>query len=76
MALYEFSNNIVPAYVEVEVGILEPAVLKTYNSIPNLAARANYLSNHAGNVEIFRQRIAVRNVDPLAYTTNYTIPPF
>ena len=76
MSFYAFSNNIVPAFVEVELGVLEPAILKRYNSIPDIAARYNFLSNHAGNVEIFRQRIAVRNVDASAYTTNYTPPPF
>ncbi|HXS68730.1 MAG TPA: prepilin-type N-terminal cleavage/methylation domain-containing protein [Candidatus Polarisedimenticolia bacterium] len=67
---YGFSNNIVPAYVEVELGILEPAILRQYNSIPDPLARSNYLANHAGNVQLFRQRIAVRNVNPCAYTTN------
>jgi prepilin-type N-terminal cleavage/methylation domain-containing protein len=76
MSFYAFSNNIVPAYVEIEVGILEPAMLRRYNSIPNIAARYNFLSNHAGNVELFRQRIAIRNVDPSGYTTNYSPAPF
>jgi type II secretory pathway pseudopilin PulG len=62
-----YSNNIVPAYVDVEVGVLEPAVLKRYNSIPGGTARLNFLANHAGNVQLFRQRIAIRNVDPSAY---------
>jgi hypothetical protein len=65
--LYAFSNNIVPAYVEVQLGVLEPAVLKRYNSIPNVIARQNFLSNHAGNVQLFRMRIPIRNVDPSAY---------
>jgi len=67
MQLYIFSNSIVPAYVEVQLGVLEPAVLKRYNSIPNVIARENFLSNHAGNVQLFRQRIPIRNVDPSAY---------
>lgn len=64
-----FSNNIEPAYVEVQLGILEPAMLKRYNSIPvsSTIARMNFLSNHAGNVQLFRQRIPIRNVDPSAY---------
>lgn len=65
--LYAFSNNFVPAYVEVELGILEPAVLKRYNSIPTPAVRATFLAAHAGNVQVFRQRIPIRNVDPSAY---------
>jgi prepilin-type N-terminal cleavage/methylation domain-containing protein len=64
---YGFSNNIVPAYVEMEVGVLEPAVLKRFRSIPDPVTRSNFLANHAGNVQLFRQRIAVRNVDPSAY---------
>jgi hypothetical protein len=27
----------------------------------------NYLTNYAGQVHIFRQRIPIRNVDPTAY---------
>ena len=64
---YGFSNNIVPAYVEVQVGVLEPAVLKRYRSIPDPTVRSNFLASHAGNVQLFRQRIAIRNVDPSAY---------
>lgn len=67
VGLYAFSNNFVPAYVEVELGILEPAVLKRYNSIPTPAVRATFLAAHAGNVLVFRQRIPIRNVDPSAY---------
>jgi len=62
-----YSNNIVPAYVEVQVGVLEPAVLKRYNSIPDPTVRSNFLAAHAGNVQLFRQRIAIRNADPSAY---------
>jgi hypothetical protein len=64
---YGFSNNIVPAYVDVQIGVLEPAVLKRYKSIPDPITASNYLANHAGNVQLFRQRIAIRNVDPSAY---------
>jgi hypothetical protein len=62
-----YSNNIVPAYVEVQIGVLEPAVLKRYNSIPSPTVRSNFLAAHAGNVQLFRQRIAIRNADPSAY---------
>jgi len=65
---YGFSNNVTPASVEVEVGVLEPAVLKRLISIPNAVGQANFLSSHVGNVHIFRQRIAIRNVDPSAYS--------
>jgi prepilin-type N-terminal cleavage/methylation domain-containing protein len=67
VGLYAFSNNIVPAFVEVQLGVLEPAVLKKYNSIPDPVTRSNFLASHAGNVQLFRERISIRNVDPSAY---------
>ncbi len=64
---YAFSNTVVPAYVEVQVGVLEPDVLKRFNSIPDPTVRSNFLASHAGNVQIFRQRIPIRDVDPSTY---------
>jgi len=64
---YGFSNNVAPAYVELEVGVLEPAVLKRLKSIPSPLTQSNFLANHAGNIQMFRQRIAIRNVDPSVY---------
>ena len=66
---YGFSNNVAPAFVELEVGVLEPAVLKRLKSIPSPVGQSNFLASHAGNVQMFRQRIAVRNVDPSAYSS-------
>jgi hypothetical protein len=64
-----FMSNAVPAYVELELGILEPQVLRKYRSIPSTlpAAQLQYLSNHAAQVHIFRQRIPIRNIDFSAY---------
>ncbi len=70
VSFYGFSNNIVPAYVEVQLGVLDPDVLKRFNSIPDPQARSQFLASHAGSVQLFRQRIAIRNVNPCAYTTN------
>jgi len=64
---YGFSNNLVPAYVDLQIGVLEPAVLKRYRSIPDPITASNFLAHHAGNVQLFRQRVAIRNVDPSAY---------
>ncbi len=61
------TSNAVPAFVEVELGMLEPRVLQRYRAIPNPAAQLEYLSRYAANVHIFRQRIPVRNVDFSAY---------
>jgi hypothetical protein len=63
-----FWNNAVPAYLELELGIMEPKTLQHYRAIdPNTPAALNYLSNHIGQVHIFRQRIPIRNVDFSAY---------
>ncbi|MBI3849544.1 MAG: hypothetical protein HY298_04530 [Verrucomicrobia bacterium] len=62
-----FRSNALPAYVEVELGILEQRTLERARSIPDLTARHSFLTNHVGQVHLFRQRVAVRNVDPTAY---------
>ncbi len=59
-------SNTVPASVEVELGVLEDAVLQRAEGLSG-AAQTNYLSDHAGQVHLFRQRVLIRNVDPTAY---------
>jgi len=62
---YQFRNNAVPAYVEVELGILETRTLERYRSYSNNPSLAlSYLTNHAAQVHIFRQRIPIHAVDP------------
>ena len=68
-----FSSNSLPAYVEIELGILEDRALARYRSLTNGVNNASgsaawtYLSNHVGQVHIFRQRVTIRNVNPAAY---------
>jgi type II secretory pathway pseudopilin PulG len=64
---YRFTNNAVPAFVELELGVLEERTLARVRSIPDATARRNYLKDQAGRVHIFRTRIPIRNVDPSAY---------
>jgi hypothetical protein len=66
---YYFFSNAVPAYLELEVGFLEPHLLDRLRGIGNgnPAAQYAYLSNHVANVHLFRRRIPIRNVDFLAY---------
>jgi hypothetical protein len=63
---YMFSNT-VPASVEVNLGVVEDAVLQRAEGLPSATAQMNYLSNHVGQVHLFRQRVWIRNVDPTAY---------
>jgi prepilin-type N-terminal cleavage/methylation domain-containing protein len=62
-------SNAVPASVELQLGILEQHAWERYNSIGISAARLAYLQREdiSSRVHLFRQRIAVRNVDPSAY---------
>ena len=68
----QFSANALPAYLEVEMGILEDRTLARYNAMTNSGVGPGtiawaYLLNHAAQVHIFRQRIPIRNVNPAGY---------
>jgi type II secretory pathway component PulJ len=65
--LYQFRSNAVPASVEMELGILEQHAWERYLSIGAPLARLNYLMDVSSRVHLFRQRIPIPNVDPLAY---------
>lgn len=66
--LSTFRSNAVPASVEIELGILEERTAERIRSINNPALRAEFLrTNAVGKVHVFRWRVPVRNVDPIAY---------
>jgi hypothetical protein len=65
---YTFGSNAVPAYVEVELGILETPTVAQLQAYTNTqAAYWQFLTNHAAQVHIFRQRVSIPAVDPTAY---------
>jgi type II secretory pathway component PulJ len=71
---YVFYSNAVPAAVEVEMATLEDRTLQRAGSRPgDLPAvfpndsRTKYLQDQASRVHVFRQRVAIPNVDPAAY---------
>jgi prepilin-type N-terminal cleavage/methylation domain-containing protein len=60
-----FYSNALPAYVEVELGVMETQAYQKYLSFGAGTAAANtYLTGHPGVIHIFRQRIPIRAVDP------------
>jgi len=59
-----FYSNAVPASVEIEMGVLEDSTLQHAESASD---PISYLSNHVGQVHLFRQRVPIHNVDPAAY---------
>jgi hypothetical protein len=66
---YYFVSNAVPAYLDIELGLLEPQVLAKYRAIGgvNAAAQRQYLDKHVAQVHLFRQRVPIHNVDFTAY---------
>ena len=65
---YNFYSNAVPAAVDIEMATLEDRTLQRAGTWPNNSiAQSNYLSQQAGKLHIFRQRVSVPNVDPAAY---------
>jgi hypothetical protein len=65
-SIYFFSNAL-PASVEIEMATIEDRSLQRAESLPFFTARSNYLSQQAGKVHVFRQRVAIPNVDPSVY---------
>jgi len=64
---YAFWSNALPAYVELELGVLEPNIVDHFKAIGNPTAQVNYLSNHVAQVHVFRQRVPIRMVDYSVY---------
>lgn len=61
---YVYTNTHLPAYLEVELGVLEPQVLEQARAMPSLVASSNFLAQQSSKVHLFRQRIPVRTVTP------------
>jgi prepilin-type N-terminal cleavage/methylation domain-containing protein len=55
-----FLSNALPAYVELELGVLEPATLKQYESLRGTTVGQDFLRRQAAKVHLFRQRIPIR----------------
>jgi type II secretory pathway pseudopilin PulG len=61
---FAFRTNDLPAYVDIEFGILEPETLKQYQALTNLTDEVvaqNFLRDHSGNIHFFRERVPIRN---------------
>ncbi|MSU35816.1 MAG: prepilin-type N-terminal cleavage/methylation domain-containing protein [Pedosphaera sp.] len=64
-----FEGPSLPAFLEVELAVLEPSTLETFRSLPSdqagLSLRRDFLRRNAGKVQIFRQRIPLRSAPRL-----------
>jgi len=60
---YAFTNRVMPAYLDIELGVLDPSTLERYKARAEAdpaTARDQYLSQRAGRVQMFRQRVVLR----------------
>ncbi len=68
VGFFEFFSNALPAYLDIELSILEPSAIEKFNArvdpalaYPQSIDRAtNYLARQIGRIHVFRQRVAVR----------------
>jgi type II secretory pathway component PulJ len=60
-------SNGVPAFIDLEIGVLEPATLKQFQAIASLntpaaiATAQTFLQDHVGKIHFFRERVPIRN---------------
>ena len=57
---FVFWNQSLPAFVDLELFVLEPDRIEEFRAQAGVIARQNYLNRHLGNIQIFRTRIPVR----------------
>jgi hypothetical protein len=57
-----YTNVVMPAYLEVELGVLEPSAIARFRANQEVggAAPQNYLRRQVGRTHLFRQRISIR----------------
>ena len=63
---YAFSGNVVPAYVEIELTVLENKTLDRYRSMHRANAAA-FWNNHIGQMHVFKQRVSIASLDRTAF---------
>jgi hypothetical protein len=64
-----FYSNAVPAYVEMELGVLDSQTYQRFKGVDTTvpSSQTQFLSNRVAQVHVFRQRIPIHNVDTTAY---------
>ncbi|HEY0549955.1 MAG TPA: hypothetical protein VGF13_10160 [Verrucomicrobiae bacterium] len=57
-----FLSNSLPAFIDIELGVLEPATLKQFNSLTSdVVVARNFLRDHVGRIHFFRERVPIHN---------------
>jgi len=73
----KFTNSVMPAYLEIELGVLEPAIVDKFRAATEVggAAPQNYLRRQVGRTHLFRQRISIRPAATQISTTTESPDP-
>jgi len=58
---YQFLNDQVPGFVEVELAILEPTAVELLRAAQSGPARTNILAQNMSKIHVFRQQIPIRS---------------
>jgi hypothetical protein len=59
---FAFTNKVMPAYLDIELGILEPPATERFRANLDVGGTAaqNYLRRQVGRTHLFRQRVGIR----------------
>ena len=59
---FAFRSNALPAYLDIELAVLEPSALTKFRAREEIGAAqaAEYLARQIGRTHVFRQRVAIR----------------
>jgi prepilin-type N-terminal cleavage/methylation domain-containing protein len=63
---FRFFEDAIPAYIELELGVLDPEVLARVKSMPNLNVARQYLQDKPGAVHLFRRMIPISTAKPIS----------
>lgn len=58
----EFTRDPVPAFIDLELGVLEPRAAERFRAIADDAKAYEFITNQVDKVHLFRQRIALRSL--------------
>ena len=58
--VFAFFNETIPAFVDLELAVLEKEALEQFRSMPNPQTRQEFLKRQTGKIHVFRERIPIR----------------
>jgi hypothetical protein len=59
-----FLSNAAPAFLQMELGLLDPHTWERVKSMPFSAAKGQYLQRQVGAVHLFHKMVPLRNTQP------------